>query len=309
MSIFAMNKKLIFFLVLFALLIIFNFRTVKEGVNYNEDENEAEAVPEIIKQDLFLHHFETAQLVAEETEATSSLSYISQNKIIPSEERVVADYAPILMFHYIRDYNNSNDALGIRLSVSPEKFNNDLLWLKNNGYESVDLAYLQNPKKISGKPVIITFDDGYEDAYTAAFPLLKKYGFKGVFYLIYDKINFPGYLDWLEITEMRKQGMIFGSHTLSHPNLAVLAQTDLDKEIGDAKWKLEKMLGAPVDDFCYPSGSYNRMAVDVVKKYGYKTAVTTHSGLAGKNSSIYELERLRVTNGMRLDKLLVAGGN
>lgn len=238
---------------------------------------------------------------------------------------------PILMYHYIRDYTDPNDQIGIGLSVSPKTFEDQLRWLKENYYQSVSMDYLLGAYKLKGtKPIILTFDDGYQDAYDQAFPLLVKYGFQATFYVIVDKVGTGGYLTWNEILKMSEAGMNFGSHTLSHPDLRNLSEDLLMKELRESKGILEEKLsggggggdgasaggvlyggsdGASawslhVTNFCYPSGKYNSKAIEVLKKLGYKTAVTTHSGIANEKTDIFELPRIRVTNGTKLESFL-----
>jgi len=145
----------------------------------------------------------------------------SQNPYSSDEESALADSPelsksnpstiPIFMYHYIRSYFNTNDPIGVDLSVSPEKFEEQLAWLKNNGYHNVFPNFFNSPKPLSFAPVILTFDDGYQDAYDSAFPMLQKYQMAGIFYLIVNKIGTPGYLTWDEIREMQNAGMSFGS--------------------------------------------------------------------------------------------------
>jgi len=212
---------------------------------------------------------------------------------------------PIFMYHYVRDYNNPKDKIGTNLSVSPENFNLQLKWLQDNGYKTVDLNYLINPSVVSFKPVILTFDDGYSDAYTNAFTILRKYNFTGTFYLITNKVSIDSnYLTWEQIIKMKNDGMIFGSHTMSHPDLSKISDEKTRNEIFQSKQIIENKLNTKIYDFCYPSGKYNTKSIDILKQFGYNTATTTKSGIANQNSNIYELPRTRVTNNIDLEKIL-----
>ena len=150
-------------------------------------------------------------------------------------EKMIPSAIPIFMYHYIRDYSNPNDPIGVNLSVSPEKFEEHLAWIKERGYQTVFTNFFKNQKPISLKPIILTFDDGYQDAYDNAFPILQKYQMAGMFYLIVNKIGTPGYLTWNEIVEMQKAGMSFGSHTLTHSNLKNLSPANIEREIKGSK--------------------------------------------------------------------------
>lgn len=202
---------------------------------------------------------------------------------------------PILMYHYIRIADPA-DTLGLALSVTPENFDSQMTWLKDNNYESMNLVDLADPKEktvnsilsVHKKPVIITFDDGYADAYSQALPILAKHDFSGTFFIIRDFVGRPEYLTQAQIDKMAEKGMEIGSHTLDHKNLAKLPTELAKKQIFDSK------LGS--DTFCYPSGKFTEETVNLVEDAGYKVAVTTLGGIANSNSNLFELPRVRITN-------------
>jgi peptidoglycan/xylan/chitin deacetylase (PgdA/CDA1 family) len=202
---------------------------------------------------------------------------------------------PILMYHYIR-VAPENDQLGANLSVSPENFAAHMKWLYDDNYRTIKLADLADPNRQTisriyfekKKPIVLTFDDGYEDAYTAAFPVLKKYSFSGTFFIIKDYVGRENRLNDAQIAEMEKAGMEFGSHTLTHPDLTKISLDEAHSQIFDSKgeWSV----------FCYPSGKYNSDVINLVKEAGYVAAVTTKIGIANENSNLFELRRVRVEN-------------
>lgn len=202
---------------------------------------------------------------------------------------------PILMYHYIR-IAPPEDTLGLALSVTPINFTDQMNWLKENNYASIKVSDLADPdkKEISKiiaenkKPIAITFDDGYDDAYTAAFPVLKQDGFTGTFYIIRNFVGRPNYMTQAQIDEMNNAGMEIGSHTLDHLDLAQNSDIVQHKQIFDSK------LFATT--FCYPSGKYNDSAVNFVKEAGYLTAVTTKPGVSNQDSNLFELPRVRIEN-------------
>lgn len=214
---------------------------------------------------------------------------------------------PILMYHYIRDYTDQSDPTGIKLSVSPTSFNNQMKWLKDNNYQSVNPDYLDKPYAISNKPVVLTFDDGYRDIYENAYPILKKYNFTGMFYIITNVVGSPAYMTWDMIKEMKNNGMNFGSHTVTHPDLSKATNQQIDFQLSTSTEKLKSELGTDITDFCYPSGKYNDYTIAKLKELGYKTAMTTHTGIAKKDSNLFELPRIRVENdtiiGQKISKL------
>jgi peptidoglycan/xylan/chitin deacetylase (PgdA/CDA1 family) len=201
----------------------------------------------------------------------------------------------VLMYHYIRVADPS-DRLGLALSVTPTNFDAQIKWLKDNNYQSMNLAELADPQKgtiskiiASGKkPVVITFDDGYDDAYTQATPILEKHGFTGTFFIIRNFIGKTGYASENQINQMANAGMEIGSHSLDHKDLAKNSLEITHKQIFDSKLDSEV--------FCYPSGRFSPDSVNLVKEAGYKVAVTTLGGIANQDSNLFELPRVRITN-------------
>lgn len=200
---------------------------------------------------------------------------------------------PILMYHYIRDYNDSRDQIGVNLSVSPANFATQLDLINSRGYTTTTFAELDSGLKIT-KPIILTFDDGYQDFYDNAFPELRKRGMKAVCFIITDKDS-KEYLTSSEISELSSYGIEIGSHTISHPDLSTISLARAQNEIVESKATLENIIGKPVISLCYPSGKYNENVVNLAKEAGYKYATTTNSGI-GKFISPLELNRYRVSS-------------
>ena len=195
---------------------------------------------------------------------------------------------PIFMYHYIRDWTDPNDQLGISLSVSPDSFDRQLKSLKDAGYETISLTDYVNGK-IKPKSVVLTFDDGYDDHYTAAYPILKKYGFTGTFFIIGNKVGTGYYMTQDQIDEMKANGMEIGGHTMDHINLATASYSKAYSEIS------QNMIGKD-SVFAYPSGYFSDTALHVLAELNIKAAVTTMDGLATDYCSKYLITRLRVSN-------------
>lgn len=200
---------------------------------------------------------------------------------------------PILMYHHVGTVPPEEKWNAVRkdLTVSSENFESQLKWLKENGYITASFTDALSPPP--QKTVILSFDDGYDDAYTEAFPLLKKYGFHGAFAVITGKIGTSGYLSWDQILEMKKAGMEFLSHTVLHPDLPSLSNTVLAKELSESKKTLEEK-GLAVSGFVYPAGKFNKRVIEAVKKVGYSLARTTQPGWVTKKFKPYELPTIRI---------------
>lgn len=252
----------------------------------------------------------SAYPVASAKEAAPPFSFFSQEvqsknrNILPAPDSKPASI-PILMYHYIRPMPGPKDRMGQGLTVTPATFEKQLQFISNAGYHTVTFAELLNTGALLPlKPMIITFDDGYEDAYTAAFPLLQKYNMKAVFYIITD---FPGttkYASWDQIKQMSGSGMEIGAHTMDHFDLAKMSIDRQKAEIDGSKKAIETMLGTPVLSLAYPTGKYNADTVKIVRAAKIPYAVTTQGGIATQKSKHLELPRVRMTERVDLRKVL-----
>jgi peptidoglycan/xylan/chitin deacetylase (PgdA/CDA1 family) len=207
---------------------------------------------------------------------------------------------PILMYHYISTPPDGADIYRRDLSVSPALFEGDLKYLADAGYHVItldDLLYaLAQGRELPAKPVILTFDDGYEDNYTNAFPLLQKYDMVGNFFIISDFVNQerPGYMTWPQIEEMAAAGQHFGSHSRDHPNLSGQSVDYLVWQALGGKEALEEHLGQHPLWISYPSGQYDDRTIAVYKSAGYWGGLTTQQGATHTLDGIFELKRVRV---------------
>lgn len=202
---------------------------------------------------------------------------------------------PVIMYHHIRSYDREDDPIGTNLSISEEIFSQYLDYLKDDGYTTITFDSLNKfpDNALPQKPIILTFDDGYDDNYRA-YKLLQKNSMVGTFYIISNYIDRVGHLTLGQITEMSESGMEIGSHTMNHPDLANISEEKLASEIIESKARLEEIVKKPVESFCYPAGKYNLDVVKMVEDAGYKTATTTKTGIASTKDSRFELKRLRI---------------
>jgi peptidoglycan/xylan/chitin deacetylase (PgdA/CDA1 family) len=214
------------------------------------------------------------------------------------------------MYHYVRVNPVASDKLGYGLSTTPADFAAQMALLAERGYRTLSVSELlaESAKPNHGKIVALTFDDGYADAYTEALPVLRRHGMRGTFYVITSFIGRGGYLSVDQTREMAAAGMIIGSHTVGHPDLTRLDRLGLRRELGDSRAELEKLVGKPVVDFCYPSGRFDPAARAAVEQAGYQTATTTQYGYAGPGQDPLLLPRVRISGGMTLGEFAGAIG-
>jgi peptidoglycan/xylan/chitin deacetylase (PgdA/CDA1 family) len=234
----------------------------------------------------------------------------SSSPTIDNSNKVTFETVPILMYHYIRIVSDPNDTIGANLSVSPENFKKQLDYLSTNNYQAISMQQLRDgfagSYKIdkTKKPIVITFDDGYDDAFTQAYPILKSHGMIGVFYIISGQIGQSERMTSSQIIDLDKNGMAIGSHTKNHLDISTISTSQLSTQLSDSKTYLEQLLGHPIVDFCYPAGKYNQNDIEALKIDGYLTATTTKSGIADTTSDLFELPRIRMQNDTNLGKAL-----
>jgi peptidoglycan/xylan/chitin deacetylase (PgdA/CDA1 family) len=204
---------------------------------------------------------------------------------------------PILMYHYVRVVDRSVDPLGYELSVTPDHFAQQLAWLHDNSYTTVRMEQLtrclSREATCPAKSVALTFDDGYEDAYTTALPLLQKFGFTATFYIISGFVGHPGYMSWEQLGVLHDAGMEIGAHSVTHRNLTDLDMGMVASEVTQSKRDIEQALGITVTSFCYPAGHYNAAIEEQVRAAGYTNATTTRWD--ANWSDVFALPRRRIS--------------
>ena len=212
---------------------------------------------------------------------------------------------PILMYHYIRVNPDPRDKMGYNLSVTPEDFRAQMDWLADNGWHPITMTTLRtyyDGTPLPSKPVVLTFDDGYLDFYTTAFPILQAHHFPAVSYVVSGFVGMPGrYVTAAQIQEMDRAGIEIGAHTVSHANLARLSTDSLRHEVMDSKSVLEGLIGHTVWDFCYPSGSFDARVVQMVADQGFQSATTTAENVNHSSADRFTWGRTRVSGGESLE--------
>lgn len=205
---------------------------------------------------------------------------------------------PILMYHAVHVMDPS-EASNANLIIDPDLFEAQIKALSKAGYyfltpEEAYKAFTENalPAK---KVVWLTFDDGNEDFYTIAYPILKKYKAKATNNIItgFVKKGNAGNLTVKQMKEMMAHGMSFQSHTVNHPDLSTTDKATQKVELTDSIDFLENKLNTKVNTIAYPSGRYNQTTLDLAKKT-YKLGLTTNEGLASAKDGLLLLNRVRI---------------
>jgi peptidoglycan/xylan/chitin deacetylase (PgdA/CDA1 family) len=208
---------------------------------------------------------------------------------------------PILMYHYIRINPDPQDQMGFRLSVTPANFAAQMDWLAAHGYHPItfrDLdGYLAGAVGLPSRPVILTFDYGYTDFYTAAVPVLIGHDFKAVAYVVSGFMGRPGYMTAAQVQAADRAGIEIGSHTVNHVDLTKQSPSNLRFQLVASRQALEQLLGHPVLSFCYPRGRFNADVVGAVQAAGYEDATSTQFGQPRTVAGRFAWGRLRVSGG------------
>lgn len=238
---------------------------------------------------------EERSVESEETSADKFLAEDNQLKAVLGASITI----PVLMYHYIRVNPNPADKVGFNLSVTPVNFASQMDYLVSHGYHTTTLdelgASLLGYASLPSKPIVITFDDGYRDSYTNAYPILKSRTLKAVNFIITGFIGGPNYLTWREIDEMKNSGVFtFESHTVNHNALTYLDKERIKKEVGDSKNTLQSHLGYNVNWLAYPYGNVNEKVAEIVRQAGYIGAFGTNHGSYHDTDVIYTLPRIRI---------------
>jgi len=201
---------------------------------------------------------------------------------------------PILLYHRI-DYSETDN----RYYVTPEKFEDQMKLLHDWEYTSITTEMLVNAitkgTKLPPRPVLITIDDGNLDNYTNAYPIMQKYGFTGVLYLVNNYVGYNKYMNKEQILEMVAAGWEVGSHSMNHFDLKTISYEQQRNEIVESRELLEKLLGVPVKTFAYPFGSRNASAYDYVHFAKYIAAMGAEGFTADQGlGNLFSLQRSEI---------------
>lgn len=217
---------------------------------------------------------------------------------------------PILMYHHVTDVPTHN-LLDFSLTVTPSVFGQQLDYLKQHGYHTItfnqlfDFLYYNGP--LPSQPILLTFDDGYDDAYQFAYPILQKHGYSGMFYIITGKVGWKGQATWDHLREMLANGMQMGSHTITHRNIGAVwrfSHAEARQELQQSKRDMQTQLGSLIQQFCYPTGEpfhhekpvVQQAIMELLEQDGYIGATTDPPpvGMRQDSQKPFILLRVRV---------------
>lgn len=207
---------------------------------------------------------------------------------------------PILLYHHILDNFPENEK---SFCVTASQFERQMQYMHKKGYKSVSFDEIDKKNKNS---FIITFDDGYENIYLNALPILKKYNFTATIFLVSEclgktntwdkenKINIHKILTKDQINEMLKAGFSIGSHSKTHSHMLSIKYPDVISEMKESKAQLEKVFNTLIQVFSYPFNEFNKQIKLAAKEAGYKYACAISSTGKSVTEDSYELRRIYI---------------
>lgn len=205
---------------------------------------------------------------------------------------------PVLCYHQIREWLPSDGKRAKDDIISPTKFKEHVKMLADSGYNSILpdqlYDYLVYGKSLPEKPIMFTFDDTDLDQFTVAYPTLKQYGFKGVYFIMTVSIGKKGriaYMNAQQIKELSDNGNVIASHTYDHKNFTKFTEEDWKTQIDEPTQKLEKITGKKVEYFAYPYGVYKSSFLPKLKEHGFKAAFIL-STKRDENYPLYTIRRI-----------------
>jgi len=193
---------------------------------------------------------------------------------------------------------NKGDKIRISLNITPYTLDQQIQTLVHAGYTCMTNAELDDVldgiKPLPQNPILLTFDDGYRDFATDAYPILKKYQVKATAYIVPGFLDRPNYMLRSQLEEIATDGLVeLANHTIDHLGLARQSLKTVTDEVFRSKVMLEEEIHKPVVDFAYPYGSFDDQAIQVVKDAGFRSAVSTLPGAEQGQTNRYFLFRLR----------------
>lgn len=234
-------------------------------------------------------------------------SYFSNTKVL-AQNVVPGNYGtgfcltvPVLMYHHIQPTSVAQQKGQTSLNVDNGIFDQQMAYLVSQGYTTLSADQLVNALRshssLPSKSIVLTFDDGYMDNYTYAYPVLQKYHLIGNIMVVTGLLENGDSLNWAQLKDMVGSGTFFAyDHTWSHASLSSVSNDKAQTEIMTAKSQLESNLGKTVDIFTYPYGSENSRIASLLSQDGFLGAFSTVGGWTQCDSFIMSLHRSRIGN-------------
>lgn len=216
----------------------------------------------------------TAAVTPGAADTAATPANMSGIKVPPPAVILGRKEVPILCYHQVRDWKPTDSKMAKDYIMPPASLREQLKMLADSGYHTILpdqlYAYLTTGAALPSKPIMLTFDDTDEDQFTVAYPEMKKYGFKGVFFIMTVSLGrLPHYMSKEQVKELYNAGNVIGSHTWDHHNVKKYQGKDWEIQIDKPTKQLEAITGTPIRYFAFPFGLWNREALPELRKRGF----------------------------------------
>jgi peptidoglycan/xylan/chitin deacetylase (PgdA/CDA1 family) len=201
------------------------------------------------------------------------------------------------MYHRIVPKAEAGNSLP-SMVVSPEHFRSQLDALHRSGWKTMTLerlaAAMRSGMPVSPRTFAITIDDGWNDGYNHAFPIMREYGYDATFFVITNRIGAAGFLSKRQLLDLQAAGNEIGNHTMSHANLTTLNYESAVAEIEGGSAALARTIGHRPVSFSYPKSGVEPWVVAAARECpGLEIAVTTVIGTTQSWRSRFEAPRVK----------------
>ncbi|WP_251444069.1 polysaccharide deacetylase family protein [Veillonella intestinalis] len=237
-----------------------------------------------------------AGCMSETKDTTASAAQAQPQKVTKTVATAVPKGIPVLMYHKVGP-EEDNDAV-----IREDLFRAQMKLLHDKGFNPITMEqlndYVRHGKAVPVKPVVLTFDDGYEDTYSIVYPVLKEYGFAGTVFVNPGDVGTR--LTWEQIKEMHDNGITIASHGYDHVRMNELSDSEQLANIVKAQMALKEKLGIDNQWFCYPYGRENEYSQKAATDNGILLAVTMNPGWVHEGDNPYALQRIWIGNAVDL---------
>jgi peptidoglycan/xylan/chitin deacetylase (PgdA/CDA1 family) len=216
---------------------------------------------------------------------------------------------PILTYHVVAPWPTASAYSTLDLDVLPERMDAQLAALKGAGWRTISTDALadaiEHGRRLPPRTFVITIDDGHDDGFDYAYPIISRYGFRATYYVVTGRLGTPTYLDWAELQLLQDTGMEIGNHTIDHVELPLLTPAEILREVAGAQAAFEEHLDRAPTTFAYPFGRFDNTTIAAVQATGLRLAFTTRAGQLQTWSGRFTLPRVHVGGAMTPGQLLL----
>lgn len=286
------QKGIFFFLIIILVLIPCGYLIYNNNISVKKiTANNADSLEELeSKNNSKIQEFYSAK---DKTQIQNTRSF-NGHKLVNDNRGV-----PVLYYHSVKESADNE------VTISPEMLKMQLKYIKDQGYITLTISELKNyilsNSPIPEKSIVITFDDGYMDNYTKAFPILKDFDMVATIFCIASNLDGSYYLSENAIKEMSNYGIDIQSHTVTHPQLNKLTYNQQLTELEESKKALEYITGKKIDSIAYPFGDFNEETIRAAKNAGYTLGFTTNRGLSNRSDNPLKLDRIYISSKYKMD--------